>query len=114
MVAAFSWIFHSSPLFCNSMMCILINRTSWNVALDGKPYLRTSALLSQGGNPPRTTFLDSYDQISFLHSLMRTSMTAFNRPRTIRRPQVGPPVQYILLSLSSLQKRKLIMEYFHP
>ena len=84
------------------MMCIIINRISWNIALDGKPYLQASALLSQGGNPPRTAFLDSYDQTPSLHSLIWTSMIAFNRPRTTRRPRTEPSVQYILLDLSSL------------
>ena len=100
-VAVFFYIFYSSPLSCTFMMCIIINRISWNIALDGKPYFRTSALLSQGGNPLRTTFLDSYDQTPSLHSLMRTSTTVFNRPRTTKRPQTGPPTQYILL-VSSL------------
>ena len=62
MVAAFPQIFHSSPLSCALMMCILINETSRNVALDGKPYLWTFTLLSRGGISPQTTFVDSYDQ----------------------------------------------------
>ena len=93
-------------------MCILINRISYNVALDGRPHLRTSALLSRGGIPPWTTFLNSYDQTSFLHSLMRTSMTVFTRPRTTRRSRIGPPTQhiyrYILLGLPLLQLQIII------
>ena len=37
-------------------MRILINRISRNVALDGRPHLRTSALLGRWGIPPRVTF----------------------------------------------------------
>ena len=102
MVIAFSYIFHSFHLSCTFMMCIFINRISWNVALDGKPYFRTSTLLCQGSNPPQTTFLDFYDQTPSLHSLIWTSMIAFNHPRTTRCPRTEPSVQYILLCLSSL------------
>ena len=76
---------------CAFMMYILINRTSRNVALDGRLYFLTSTLLSRKGTHPRTTFLDFYDQTSFLHSLTRTLMTLFTCPRTIRCPQIGPP-----------------------
>ena len=58
-------------------MLVLINKTSWNVALDGKPHLWTSALFNRGCIHPRTTFLDSYNQSSPLHSLTRTLMTMF-------------------------------------
>ena len=89
-------------------MCIFINRISWNVVLDGKPHLRTLALLSRGGIPPWTTFLDSYDQTSHFHSLTRTPMIAFTRPRTTGCPWIGPLAQhiyrYILLDLSHLHK----------
>ena len=67
-------------------MCILINRISYNISLNGKPHLLTSVLFSQWGIPPQTTFLDPHDQIQFLHSLMQTSMTAFTRPRTTTGP----------------------------
>ena len=78
-------------------MCILINRISQNVALHGRPHLLTFALLSRGGIPPWTTFLDLHDQPSFLHSLMRISMIAFTCPQTTRCPWIGPPVQYIYI-----------------
>ena len=77
------------------MMRILINRISRNVALDGRPHLQTLTLLSQRDIHPRTTFLDSYDQTSHLHSLAQTHMTAFIRPWTIGYPQIGPPDQHI-------------------
>ena len=88
------------------MMRILINRISRDVALDGRPHLQTLTLLSQRDIHPRTTFLDSYDQTSHLHSLAQTHMTTFTRPRTIGCPQIGPLDQhicrYILLGLLHL------------
>ena len=38
-----------------------------NIALDGRSHLLTSALLSRGRIPPRTTLLDHHDQILPLH-----------------------------------------------
>ena len=70
------------------MIYIIINRIFQNVALDGRPHFLTFALLSRGGIPPRTTFLDPHDQTPFLHSLMWTSMTTFTCPRTTRCPQI--------------------------
>ena len=46
-----------------------------NIALDGRPHCRSSALLSRGSIHLRTTFLDSYDQTSPLHLLTRTPIT---------------------------------------
>ena len=64
--------------FCHVLPgCLSLNKASWNIALDGRPHLHTSALLSQGCIHPRTAFLGSYDQISPLHSLAWTSMTVF-------------------------------------
>ena len=40
----------------------------------------------------------------FLYSLMLTFTTAFTCPRTTRCSRTGPPTQYILLGLSSLQQ----------
>ena len=78
-------------------MCIIINRISRNIALDGIPHLRTFALLSWEGISPWTIFLDSYDQTSFLHSLKRTSMTAFTHLWTTRYLRIGHPTQHIYI-----------------
>ena len=104
MVVAFSQIFYGFPLSCAFVMRILINRISWNVAPNDRPHLQTYAWLNRGGIPPRTTFLDSHDQTSHIHSLTWALMTAFTRPQTISCPQIRPPAQhiykYILLGLS--------------
>ena len=105
-------------------MCIFINRISRNIGLDGRLHLQTSALLSQWDIPPRTTFLDSYDQTPPFHSLTRTPTTLFTCSQTIRCPWIGPPTQhicrYILLGLPHLQilfysnkKKKVFLFYIY-
>ena len=38
---------------------------SWCMVMDGRPHFLTSASLSRGSIPPRTTFLDHHDQTPF-------------------------------------------------
>ena len=83
-------------------MLIVINRISWNVALDGGPHLRTLTLLSWEGIHSRTTLLDSYDQNSPPYSLARTPMTVFARPQTTSYPWIGPPAQYLHIDIYHL------------
>ena len=45
-----------------SVMLIRINGISWNIPLDGRPPLRTSALVSRGDIHPQPTLLGPFDQ----------------------------------------------------
>ena len=105
--AAFHQIFHSFPLSSSFLILILIRGMVQNVALDGRPHLLTSALLSRGSIPPRTALLDDHDQTSPLYLLTWILMTVFAHSRTTYCPRIGPLAQYIhtyvLLGLSPLQ-----------
>ena len=62
MVSNFSLDILELPQSYVFVILIRINRISWNVPLDGRSTLLTSALVSRGGIHPRLTFLGPYDQ----------------------------------------------------
>ena len=62
MVSNFSLDILELPQSYVFVILIRVNRISWNVPLDGRPTLLSSALVSRGGIHPRLTFLGPYDQ----------------------------------------------------